>query len=125
MRRLHSRWVKGYGNLHSNPLDSATFEQLMQTVLWGLTYALCLVYLYDMIVIGRMFQEHLLNLRKCSSGFKKPTSSSMWRRANIFWRKYGTLDILCHLKGVTTDLEKLTAVQEWPTPDRNEIMDSY
>jgi hypothetical protein len=42
-RRLCSRWVKGYGSSHSNLLDSAVFEWLMQTVLRGLTYASCLV----------------------------------------------------------------------------------
>jgi hypothetical protein len=32
----------------------------------------CLAYLDDMIVIGHMFQEHLLNLWKLSSGSEKP-----------------------------------------------------
>jgi hypothetical protein len=42
----------------------ATFEKLMETVLQGLTYDLCLVYLDDVIVIGHTFQEHLLNVWK-------------------------------------------------------------
>jgi hypothetical protein len=42
----------------------AMFERIMETVLRGLTYESCLVYLDDVIVIGHMFQEHLLNLRK-------------------------------------------------------------
>jgi hypothetical protein len=42
----------------------ATFERLMQTVLRGLTYESRLVYLDDVIMIGPMFQEHLLNLQK-------------------------------------------------------------
>jgi hypothetical protein len=43
---------------------AATFEQLMETVLRGLTYETCLVYLDDVFLIGLTFQEHLLNLRK-------------------------------------------------------------
>jgi hypothetical protein len=42
----------------------ATFERLMESVLRGLIYDACLVYLDDIIVIGRTFQEHLDNLRK-------------------------------------------------------------
>jgi len=42
----------------------ATFEQLMESVLRGLMYDACLVYLDDVIVIGRTFQEQLGNLRK-------------------------------------------------------------
>jgi len=41
----------------------ATFERLMESVLRSLTYDACLVYLDD-IVIGRIFQEQLNNLRK-------------------------------------------------------------
>ena len=41
----------------------ATFERLMESVLRGLTYEACLVYLDD-IVIGCTFQEQLDNLQK-------------------------------------------------------------
>jgi hypothetical protein len=40
----------------------ATFERLMETVLRGLTYNSCLVYLDDVILVGHTCQEHLLNL---------------------------------------------------------------
>jgi len=39
----------------------ATFERLMQSVLRGLTYDGCLVYLDDIIVTGHTFQEQLDN----------------------------------------------------------------
>jgi len=42
---------------------AATFERLMESVLRGLTYEACLVYLDDVIVIGRTFQEQLDNLQ--------------------------------------------------------------
>ncbi|CAK1594642.1 unnamed protein product [Parnassius mnemosyne] len=37
----------------------ATFERLMELVLIGLLGDTCLVYLDDIIIIGRMFEEHL------------------------------------------------------------------
>jgi hypothetical protein len=43
----------------------------METVLSGLTYEPCLVYLYDVIVTGRTFQGHLLNLRKAFQRFRE------------------------------------------------------
>ncbi|GBM45471.1 Retrovirus-related Pol polyprotein from transposon 297 [Araneus ventricosus] len=42
----------------------ATFERLMETVLLGLTSEACLVYLDDIIIVGRTFEEHLNNIRK-------------------------------------------------------------
>jgi hypothetical protein len=43
---------------------AVTFELLMETVRIGLTYEACLVYLDHLIISGRTFNEHLLNLRK-------------------------------------------------------------
>jgi len=42
----------------------ATFERLMESILRGLTYEACLVYLDDITVIGRTFQQQLDNLQK-------------------------------------------------------------
>ncbi|GBO22965.1 Retrovirus-related Pol polyprotein from transposon 297 [Araneus ventricosus] len=42
----------------------ATFERLMETVLRGFTSEACLVYLDDMIIVGRTFEENVNNIRK-------------------------------------------------------------
>ena len=40
----------------------ASFQRLMDLVLAGLQWSECLVYLDDVIVIGRNFEEHLQNI---------------------------------------------------------------
>jgi hypothetical protein len=50
----------------------ANFEKLMETVRRILTYDSCLLYLDDVIVSGRTFQEHLLNFRKVYHRSEKP-----------------------------------------------------
>ena len=42
----------------------ATFERLMETVLAGLQWDICLIYLDDVIVLGRSFEDMATNLRK-------------------------------------------------------------
>ncbi|UYV83713.1 K02A2.6-like [Cordylochernes scorpioides] len=42
----------------------ATFERLMETVLQGIPLETCLVYLDDIIVMGKSFEEHLINLER-------------------------------------------------------------
>ena len=42
----------------------ATFQRLMETVLAGLVRTYCVVYLDDILVVGRMVEEHLNNLKK-------------------------------------------------------------
>ena len=49
----------------------ATFSRLMETVLVGLNRNCCLVYLDDVLVIGKSFSEHLLNLRKVFERFRE------------------------------------------------------
>ena len=42
--------------------EPACFERLMETVLAGLQWKFCLVYLDDIIVYGATFEEHLMRL---------------------------------------------------------------
>jgi hypothetical protein len=49
----------------------AMFEQLMETILRGLTNKSCLVYLDEVIVISRTFQKHLLNLLRVFQRFQE------------------------------------------------------
>ena len=42
----------------------ATFQRLMDLVLAGLQWSHCLVYIDDVIVLGRNFKEHLLHLQQ-------------------------------------------------------------
>ena len=41
----------------------ATFQRLMDSVLAGLHWKTCLVYIDDIIVVGKSFDEHLCNLQ--------------------------------------------------------------
>ena len=56
----------------------ATFQRLMDMVLAGLKWTNCMVYINDIIVIGKTFSEHLTNLtqvlnRLREAGLKTPT----------------------------------------------------
>ena len=42
----------------------ATFQRLMDSVLAGLQWSACLVYIDDIIIMGRSFEEHLQNLQQ-------------------------------------------------------------
>jgi hypothetical protein len=74
-----------------------TFEQLMETILRGLTYKSCLMYL-DVIMIDRAFQEHLLNLQKVFQWFPEDRLKLNPEKCHLF-QKYGTSGILYHLRG--------------------------
>ena len=53
----------------------ATFQRLMDLVLAGLQWSHCLVYLDDVIILGKTFSEHLASLKQvfsllCQAGLK-------------------------------------------------------
>ena len=56
----------------------ATFERLMETVLSGLQWQVCLIYLDDIIVYGKTFEEMLRNLEMV---FKKLLAAGLKLKA--------------------------------------------
>jgi hypothetical protein len=94
----------------------ATLERLMETVLRGLIYDSYLVYLDDVIVIGRMFQEHLLNLRRVFQRFREVRLKLNTEKCQLFQKEVRYLGHTVSFEGITTDADKLKAVQEWLTP---------
>ena len=67
-----------------------TFKRLMERVLAGLQWNICLVYLDDIIVVGRNFEEMLTNLRQVfdrliDAGLKlKPKKCSLFAKSVSF-----------------------------------------
>jgi hypothetical protein len=79
----------------------ATFERLMETVLRGLTYDSCLM--YDMIMIGRMCEEHLLNLRKVFQWFREVRIKLNPEKCQLFQKELQYLGHIVSPEGITTD----------------------
>ena len=94
----------------------ATFQRLMEEVLRGLARKKCLVYLDDVLVIGRTFDEHLSNLREVfnrlsEAGLKlKPAKCKLARREVEF------LGYVVSAEGIMADERKVRVVTEFPTP---------
>jgi hypothetical protein len=96
----------------------ATFERLMETFLKGITYDSCLMYLDDVIVTGRIFQKHLLNLQKVFQRFREVHLKLNPRKCQLLQKEVRYLGHIVSPEGITTDPEKLKAVRKWPTPKK-------
>ncbi|XP_049306293.1 retrovirus-related Pol polyprotein from transposon 17.6 isoform X1 [Bactrocera dorsalis] len=94
----------------------ATFERLMEHVLKGLNWKTCLVYLDDIIIMGKSFDDHLKNLeevfqRIASAGLRlNPKKCSLWKKqVTYLGHKVST-------EGIHTEEGKIKAVKDWPQP---------
>ena len=88
----------------------------MNLVLAGVQWSECLVYLDDIIVLGRSFEEHLQNLSavlqklKCANLQLKLPKCAFCKKEVLY------LGHRVSREGVSTDPAKVEKVAHWPTP---------
>jgi len=92
------------------------FQRLMDLVLAGVQSSQCLVYLNDIIVVGKNFDDHLNNL--CIVLQKLREANLKVKPAKCMFCQEG-ITYLGHVvssKRVTTDPDKAAKVSQWPIP---------
>lgn len=94
----------------------ATFERLMETVLSGLQWQVCLIYLDDVIVYGKTFEEMLHNLELVFEKLRAAGLKLKARKCTLFSKQVKYLGDVMSEEGVETDVEKVEAVRKWPEP---------
>ncbi|CAK1594350.1 unnamed protein product [Parnassius mnemosyne] len=100
----------------------ATFERLMELVLTGLIGDACLVYLDDIIIVGRTFEEHLQNLKHVLMKIQSANLKLSPKKCSLFKRQVIFLGYVVSEEGIRTDPEKIAAVKEWPVPkDKTQV----
>lgn len=92
----------------------ATFERL-EKVLHGMLSKKCLVYLDDVIIFGKSFDEMLENLKMVFSRFREVNLKINPKKCSFFQNKVKYLGHIISEEGITTDPEKIAAVRDWPT----------
>ena len=92
----------------------ATFQRTMNLVLFGLIWVNVIVYLDDVNVIGRRFQENLANLRVVLLRFRKYGLKLKQRKCILFKRETAFLGRRVDSAGVHMTDDHVKAVQEWP-----------
>ena len=84
----------------------ATFERLMETVLAGLHWHICLIYLDDIIVTGKSFENMIENLSTVFDRFKESGLKLKARKCTLFATEVEFLGHLVSPKGISTDPKK-------------------
>ena len=104
---------------------TATFEWLMEKVLSGLPWEVCLLYLDDIIVHGREFGEAIKRLRIVlrrlrDAGLKLSPKKCILLQQSIPFFGHVVSD-----HSVSTDPKKIEAVRTWPSPQTAKDVKSF
>ena len=94
----------------------ATFQRLMNSVLAGLTYKCCVVYLDDIVVASPTFSQHLDDLdevftRLADAGLSLKISKCHFCKASLRYLGY-----IVTQEGLSPDEDKVNAIKDFPRP---------
>ena len=93
-----------------------TFQRLMSNVLAGLLNNKCLVYIDDVLVVGKDFEKHFENLKEVfhaisSAGLKLKPSKCFFAKKSVKFLGFEISD-----QGLSPDEEKLHAIHDYAPP---------
>lgn len=103
----------------------ATFSRMMTMVLGGLLFNTCLVYIDDLIVFSKTFDEHLLKIEKVltrltQAGLTLKPSKCEWLKTKILY-----LGHVITAEGQEPDPSKIESVKNFQTPQNIRDVKSF
>jgi len=94
----------------------ATFQHLMDTVLMGLNFEICLAYLDDIIMFSKDLHSHLDRLLQLFQRLREAELKLKPSKCKIMYSSVAFLGYTVSRDGVATDHAKIQAVRDWPIP---------
>ena len=94
----------------------ASFCRLMNLVLTGLNYDICLVYLDDIIVFSRDVETHMQRLEMVFRRLQEYNLKLKPSKCHLLQQRVLFLGHVLSEEGVATDPSKIKAVEEWVVP---------
>jgi len=89
------------------------FARTMELMLSGLTYDVCLVYLDDILVMSRTFEEHCASLAAVFDRLEQHTLKLKATKCHLFQREVVFLGHVVSERGIECDLAKVAAITNW------------
>ena len=103
----------------------ATYQRLMEECLEGIhdgDEQFCQIYLDDVIVASKSFDQHLEHLRRVFDRFRIAQMKLSPKKCNLFQAKVCYVGHTVSAKGIEANQDKVDKIRNWPTPlDVNEV----
>ncbi|KAJ8415021.1 hypothetical protein AAFF_G00007190 [Aldrovandia affinis] len=94
----------------------ATFERLIERVLYHVPKQHCIVYLDNLLVHAGDFEGALRHLREVFAAIRQVGLRRNLKKCQLFRRETAFLGQVVNADGVATDPAKIAAVRDWPPP---------
>jgi transposase InsO family protein len=94
----------------------ATFQRLMNLILAGLTWNCCLVYLDDIIIMSRTFEEHLVHIEAVLTRLTAEGILLKPVKCHFALNEVAYLGHIVSKDGVRPNPEKVAVLQNFPVP---------
>ena len=96
----------------------STVQRVMECVLQGLNWKICLVYLDDVIIFSPSFDSHLEHLPLVFQRFREANIKLKPSKCRFAHTKVNYLGHVVSREGVSPDPAKIKAVEEFPVPKK-------
>lgn len=103
----------------------ATFQRLMNQLLTGLVGSKCFVYLDDIIVVGKTFQEHKNNIIDVFNKLRDAKLKIKPSKCHFLKQEINFLGHIITNKGIKPDPSKIEVVKNYPIPKNIKDIQSF
>jgi hypothetical protein len=101
------------------------FEALMESVLRGLQWSTCILYLDDIITLGKDLDSAIQNLAEVFQRFRDNNLKLKPSKCKLLVRSVEFLGHLISPEGIRADPSKIEAVKTWPVPTSSKDTRSF
>ena len=98
----------------------ATYQRLMEECFDGLNLRICFIYLDDVIVFSKTYEEHIQRLRQVFNRIRKECLKLSPAKCSFFKNKVKYVGHIVSKEGLQPDPAKIEKVLNWPRPNTPE-----
>ena len=103
----------------------ATFQRLMERCMGEYHLRECLIYLDDIIIFSKTFDEHITRLENVFKQLEKHGLKLKASKCEFFKKEVQYLGHIVSDKGIQTDPDKIAALKDWPAPTNIKELRSF
>ena len=105
------------GHYKFQVMPPATFQRLVELVLSGLNWDVCLIYLDDIIIFSATFDENVARLRQVFDRLRQAGLTLTPKKCTFALGQVQYLDHIVSKDEIAVDPSKVVKVHDWPTPN--------